>query len=341
MDELRALGVYAAWNNESIERMMSSSGGMFSAFAAEIFENGGVVYAVEETKCGLSYQRAENMESIRRMQGSKYYQAKAYTIHMEFVYRDIELCNCVLMLGTSCQIGMLRALLMRKYQTIPENVLLIDIICHGVGSKRLVDVYRKELEQRKGKLLNHTFRNKKENRFGSQFSEYTYESGHIEQKDNEDDYYMRFFFPGFFLRPSCYECKYAGKNKDSDVSIGDFNGASRVVKNFPDTTYCISSVIVNTEKGKRFLDQVIINNRISILPTEYSVVAAQNLPLLYPTKRSKVRNYAIKWINKLGFINTCRLLGGKYYIRSVIKKVGGERMLNLIKKMLGRTIIEH
>lgn len=336
-----AIATYAAWNNELTERMLSSSGGIFSAFAAEIFGKSGVVYAVEEKAEDLCYQRAVNLEDIRGMQGSKYYQAKSYTLDLESLYDDIELNKCVLLLGTSCQIGMFKALLNEKYKKIPENILLVDIICHGVASRKEVEVYRKELEKKNGRLIRHTFRNKKIKRMGSQYSEYTFESGRTFQTDNENDYFMRFFFPGFFLRPSCYECKYAGKNKESDISIGDFNGASRVVKKFPDDTHCVSAVIVNTEKGKRFIEQVILDDRITVISTEYAIIASQNLPLLHSTERPKVRDFAINWIDKFGFINTCRLLGGKYYLRNAVKKIGGENFLNLIKRILGRTVIEH
>ena len=332
---------YAAWNNDSEQRTLSSSGGMFSAFAEEAFLNNGVVYAITETDQGLIYQRAENMDSLSQMHGSKYYQAKSYIIDLGAVYDDIKSDRMVLLFGTSCQIGMLRSLIHKKYKIIPDNVILIDIIGHGVGSQKSAEKYRKELEQKNGKLMKHTFRNKESGKQGSQVSEYTYDTGRKVRIDNENDYYMRLFFSGFFLRPSCYECKYAGMIKASDISIGDFNGASRIIKEFPDSTCCVSSVIVNVEKGKDFLKRVIDDNLITIVPTEYIIIAEQNLPLLHPTKRPQVRKFAIKMINKYGIITTCRILGGKYYLRNAIKKIGGDNFLNAIKKMFGRTVIEH
>ena len=341
MKNLIDFPVYAAWNNDTIERLKSSSGGMFSAFAFKVISEGGVVYAVAETEEGLVYQRAEDMNDIIPMHGSKYYQAKGESIDTELLYKDVDSSKPVLLMGTSCQAGMFSAIIAEKYKYIPENVIIVDIICHGVGSKKSVDLYRNELEKRKGKLLKHTFRNKESDRLGSQFSEYSYISGDNVCIDNDKDYYMRFFFPGFFLRPSCYECIFSGRNKVSDISIGDFNGASRVVKEFPDNTHCVSAVIVNSLKGKYFLDDIIYNKIITVIKTDYDTVASQNLTLKNPTKRPWQRDYAFILIDKIGFINACRLLSGKYYIRNAIKLIGGDKLLNTIKRRLGRIVIEY
>lgn len=341
MDRSNLLSTFAAWNNCDEDRLKSSSGGMFSAFAEKIIGKGGTVYAVAETEGGLVFLRAESIADIALMRGSKYYQAKAESLDTDVLYDDIKSAKPVLLVGTACHAGMFKNLIMARFKSIPDNVLIVDIICHGVGSKKYIDIYRKELENKNGRLIRHSFRNKLLGRLGSQYSEYRYESGNIVQTDNENDYYMRFFFPSFFLRPSCYECVYAGNKKESDITIGDFNGANRVVKEFPDSTHCISAVIVNSEKGGIFFSQLITEQSVSAIETDFETIASQNLPLLYPTIRPKVRNYAIKMIDMFGFITTCRLLGGKYYIRTAIKKIGGDRLLNSIKRKLGRTVIEH
>lgn len=114
-----------------------------------------------------------------------------------------------------------------------------------------------------------------------------------------------------------------------------------MVKSFPDYSNAVSAIIVNSKKGTKLLDGINKANIVTLIETSYSVIADQNLPLKHPTERPKVRNFAIKWIDKYGFITTCRLLGAKYYLRSFVKTIGGDKLLNFVKRLLGRTIIEH
>lgn len=330
---------YASWNNDEEQRLKSSSGGLAAAFANYIIAAEGITYGVVENSNGLGFKKITLAEEIELFHGSKYYQADVNLLDFAQFILDVEMGVPLLILGTPCQIGMFVTVLQDKFKKIPGNIIFVDIICHGVGSKKYVDVYRNEL-CKNNKLVKHSFRNKKEGRIGSQYSEYIYENGESVSVENEKDYYMRFFSPNYFLRPSCYKCIYAGKYKLSDITIGDFNGSKNIVKNYPDSTHCISAMIVHTQKGNQFIEKLKCMKLITLIETSYSVIAAQNLPLVVACKKPYIRKYVYRLIDTIGFINTCRLLSGKYYIKRLLLLLGGRSFLNKLKKFFGRIIIE-
>lgn len=135
------------------------------------------------------------------MRGSKYYQADVSSFEFSQLNRDVVTKPVVILFGTSCQIGMFQIMLSNHFKQVPDNVYLVDIICHGVASKKSVNLYRRELERKAGLLSEHTFRNKVKDCKGSQISKYEYESGRTIFVDNEKDYFMRFFSLDFFLDP--------------------------------------------------------------------------------------------------------------------------------------------
>ena len=236
---------------------------------------------------------------------------------------------------------MFHTILKTYFSCIPDNVVLIDIICHGVGPKKYVDIYRKEISKKnKKKLILHSFRSKQEERKGSQFSQYMYSDNTTNNIDNEKDYYMRLFFGDFILRPSCYKCIYAGNMKYSDITIGDFNGADRLFKVYPDSTKCVSAIIVNTDKGDKFLKSTVFHGFCKIKETTYNFIAEQNLPLLYSSSKPIIRKYIFKVIDRIGFINTSKLLSIKYYVKQLIILIVGKEMFNKIKRKMGRKVIE-
>lgn len=335
---------YAGYITNDEIRMKSSSGGMFSAFTQEILkDDNGVVYGICEFEDKLTFIRATSWDLVEKMRGSKYYQADTTTLNVELLLKDIKEKKRVLIIGTSCQIGMFYAVIKSFFKEIPNNIILIGLICHGVGSKKYIDRYRKEIERKnKKKLIMHSFRNKKNDRISSNFSKYIYMDNTIIECENEKDYYMRCFYGDFILRPSCYNCSYAGNKGYADILIGDFNGSERVIKNYPDSVKSISSIIVKTEKGKKFLEAVSNNGLCKLKKTSFDLIAEQNLPLRFPSKKPIIRKYMFYLIDKIGFINAVKIVTIKYYIKLIILSIGGEKILKVVKKIFKRkTIIQH
>ena len=128
---------YAGYNNNKI-REISSSGGIFGTLALEIIKRKGVVYGVRmsDDNYYAYYERVTNVNELYKILGSKYFQ-----VSMKDTYKRIkeDLINgrIVLFSGTICQVNGLLNFLGKTY----ENLLCIDIICHGVPSYLLWKKY--------------------------------------------------------------------------------------------------------------------------------------------------------------------------------------------------------
>lgn len=78
------------------------------------------------------------------MRGSKYIQSKLGNTFKN-VKADLDAGKYVMFSGTSCQVAGLRKFLGKEY----DNLLCIDIVCHGVPSKKVWDAYLRWQEQEK------------------------------------------------------------------------------------------------------------------------------------------------------------------------------------------------
>ena len=146
---------YAAMAQDEELRMKSSSGGMFSLFAEEIFKRGGVVSgAAYDDNFLVEHIIIDKIEDLNKLRGSKYLQSDT-----KKVYRDIKnklnAGQFALFCGCPCQVGALNTFLGKDY----PNLLTIDLMCHGGPSPLLFKKYLAETYP--GRELEHfSFRDK-------------------------------------------------------------------------------------------------------------------------------------------------------------------------------------
>lgn len=236
---------FACINNNEEERLCSSSGGVFSLLAKCIIEQNGVVYGVGMTEDCYSakFIRVDNTKQLYLLRGSKYLQAKTGNTYIK-VKSDLDKGLLVLFSGTGCQINGLRLYLKRDY----ENLLCVDVICHGTPSPALWRKYVQFYEKKYGKLHSVNFRCKDNgwDDFGMK------EDSLYISKDI--DPYMQMFLKNYSLRPSCYECT-AKEIKMSDMTIADFWGIENIAPDMDDHKGT-SLVLTRTEKGARLFGQI-------------------------------------------------------------------------------------
>jgi len=323
--KVKPVKAYGAWHTDKTVRQKSSSGGMFTAIAEEAFIRELPVYAVEETENGLGFRKAVCMKDIGQMHGSRYYQA----FYEQRILEDMKTQKGGVVVGLPCQIAFAKRYLQGRW-----DYYFVDLICHGVCSKWLVDVHRKEVEKRHGKkLVRHSFRCKRDGKKGSQVScyEFTDEKKYCE---NEDDIYMRFFSPCFSLMEACYGCRYAGEERLGDITIGDFNGASEILPQLPEDG-CVSALLVNTQKGERLIK----NSHIVRHEVPVEAIKKQNIPLVHSSKRPWFRGMVYPSVRLFGLKGSSYLFGAKYYCKKVMRCILGEAAFDKLKKALGRMII--
>lgn len=232
-------------------RRLSSSGGVFTALARNMIDQGGVVFgAVFDEQLRVEHVGAINEAEFSAMRGSKYVQSDA----AEGIRNAVSLLARgmpVLFSGTPCQVDGLLAAVREKDK---DNLLTVDFVCHGVPSPGVFASYLKELENKHGKrVVAYTFRDK---RLGwKNFSAVaTFEDGSEISGTQTDEPYLYGFLQNLYLRPSCGQCNaLRGKRHTSDITIADFWGAQEICPERDNDTG-ISLIIINTEKGKRAIE---------------------------------------------------------------------------------------
>lgn len=242
-----------AVKHKNIEILSNSrSGGFFTAISDYVLNKNGVVYGcIIDDSLNIKHIRASNVEMRDLMRGSKYVQSDMGSKLLD-VKKDLDNNLLVLFTGTSCQIAGLRSFLQKEY----KNLICLDIVCHGVPSKKVFDDYVIYIEQKyQGKVISVDFRNKKD--FG--WTAHV-ETLYLETKDGKikkinSEIFKILFYRHNILRPSCYNCPYKSKVHPGDITIADLWGVENVAPEFNDDKG-VSLVLINTELGRQLFNEI-------------------------------------------------------------------------------------
>ena len=200
--------------------LSSSSGGAFHHLAeAFILKLNGVVYGSTIEQGNVHHIRIDKIENITKLQKSKYVYSDIDKSYL-FCEKDLVNDKFVMYCGTPCQIyGLLRYLNSRETNT--KKLYTIDFICHGTPDPRYWNLYT-VLKFKNEKILDTDFRFKK-NSWGD-FSIKIVTDKRVYVKKAYDDIYMRAFLFNYILRPNCFECKFKGAIRESNLTLGDYWG---------------------------------------------------------------------------------------------------------------------
>lgn len=217
--------VYSGWAKDEELRMASSSGGAFSVLALPILQDGGIVIgcALDENLKAV-HRVVEKVEDLSLLRGSKYVQSYIGDIYCT-TKMYLLAGRRVLFCGTPCQIAGLRNYLHKKY----DNLITVDLICHGVPSPKVFEDWKSYMKRRYAlkSLLKINFRGKKSSwiffHMGVNAHMEKGETFHYEGKYYEDPW-IRGFLRDYFLRPSCHKCQFTKEERNSDFTIADWWG---------------------------------------------------------------------------------------------------------------------
>ncbi len=248
--------VYAAKNNDQAIRQASSSGGIFYALASSIIRQGGVVFGAKfDDKWQVIHSYTETLQGITQFQTSKYVQSdigQSFLQARAFLNQGRK----VLFSGTPCQIAGLKLFLRKDYG---DQLLTLDIVCHGVPSPGIWRQYLENLLRQLGAKENSDFQstlndkmpvitgiNFRDKKLG--WKKYGF-SVHavVRQDDKNTDFqstnspsgaeiffqphyenlYMQGFLSDLYLRPSCYACPAKCGKSHSDITLADFWGIDK------------------------------------------------------------------------------------------------------------------
>lgn len=266
------LKVYAAINPNTEIRKISSSGGIFTMFAESVLAEGGVVFGARfDDKWEVIHDFIENAEEIDAFRGSKYVQSYIGDTFKE-AKAFLKEGRKVLFSGTPCQIAGLKKYLLKDY----ENLITVDIVCHGVPSPKIWREYHESLNISNEKEIYHK---SKETGWNSYSLVIKDNNGNLCFKEKaSQNAYLQSFKRNYILRPSCFSCPSKAGKSASDITLGDFWGIENSNTSL-DFKEGVSYIGVNTIKGLSLLESLsVIKEKMG-----YDMLVKYNPCILYST----------------------------------------------------------
>ena len=277
---------YALINKDEKHLKVSSSGGAFLAVAKCVFDADGVVVgcAFDDQQRAVHIATRSLDECIDKLCGSKYVQSDTQCIYKD-TKKYLNEKKKVLFVGTPCQIEGLLLYLKER----PNNLVTMDLICHGVSSPLLWEKHKDYLEKKvHAKINKYRFRGKEKAGWALYYYYYYYgKKNRCKKGPSVLDRYYTDFLNGVNYRESCYRCKFANTERVGDITIGDFWGAEKFLEK-ADYRKGVSLIMVNTERGKQLLEQVSNNVYLHEVTKENAI--AYNHNLIAPTSRPGKRD---------------------------------------------------
>ena len=320
---------YAAINKNLEQRLASSSGGIFVLLAENIVRENGVVFGARfDEKFQVVHDYTETLQGIKAFQGSKYVQSRignTYVKVKEFLISGRK----VLFTGTPCQIEGLKAYLQRDY----ENLLCVDIICHGVPSPKVWKKYIDFREAQEGKAVQQIFFRHKKYGWKKYTVLFEFSNEILYLQEHSKDLFMRTFLENVCLRPSCTNCQFKRKNRNSDITLADFWGVVNVLPEMDDDKGT-SLVIIHSRKGQAFFEA--ISRDILCKEVAFEEAIQYNSAMVESAKEGRNRRVVFEKLDDLTFdVLANKYAKSKFSIKRIIKrfleKIG---ILTVIRKIM-------
>lgn len=238
---------YAANNLNTVVRMQSSSGGVFTPLAEAVLKDGGVVFgaAMSEDQRTAHHIAVTERSELWKLRGSKYLQSSTDGAYHE-VQAVLNKGRKVLFSGTPCQVAGLQAFL--GAAAADPNLLCVDFVCHGVPSPKVWQhyvSYRESCADAAARRTNFRYKVSGWKAFSLSL-EFANDTSYTQKVST--DLFMQSFLRDVSLRPSCYACAFKDVHRSSDITLADFWGVNKVAPRFDDDRGT-SLVITHSHKG--------------------------------------------------------------------------------------------
>lgn len=225
----------------------SSSGGMAYRLAELALE-----YGCSAIGCKMDFKSHRTVHTVippekknllGQLQGSKYMQSE-FSIIMDTLRKKDEK---LVVFGIPCQIAGARKIVENR-----ENVVLVDLICHGVPSYALYEKYLQYLAEKKKLEINEKFNTIFRYKPSGWRDIHIYNgnfNNHAIQNQKKDPYYIMFEH-GFCYSKGCYECPWRDKSA-ADIRLGDY-----WAQKYATDMTGVSMVAVFTKRGEEWIDRI-------------------------------------------------------------------------------------
>lgn len=288
---------FAAFASDDAVLGSSASGGAFASLAKAWLDDGGIVYGAamvrDEEGLRAEHIRVDAVSELVRLQGSKYLQSDLAGIY-PLLKNDLRSGKKVLFAGTPCQVAGVKGYL---GDLAHDQLLTIDLICHGVPSAAFFKGYIDHLERQMNRTIcDFRFRDKS-NGWGMNASADTVDrmgKRACVSLPTKLSSYFRLFLSSEIYRDSCYRCPYANLDRQGDLMLGDYWGIELEHPEYLtenggeiDKRKGVSCILVNSAQGEAMLERY--GSGIKRFASTPGQVARQNSQLNYPSKEGKNR----------------------------------------------------
>ena len=235
-----------------IDRLNSASGAAYTLLVREVFKKGGYVAGhIWDSNYSVKGYISCNPGDLPLLQSTKYLQS-----NVEGMYKAVKnLLNqgkFVLFSGCPCQNAAMHSFLRKDY----DNLVMTDFTCMGIDSPLAFKKYIESLEsQYQSKVI---FFKAKSKEVGWRYltNKAIFENGKTYYGINGRDANLNATFLNVLVRPSCYDCKFKGFPRISDMTIGDYWRTNYDDDSLDDNTGT-SYVILNNKKAEDLFGNVL------------------------------------------------------------------------------------
>ena len=271
---------FAAQNKNLDSLFNSTSGSAFAAFAEKMYKLGGYVGgAIFNDDYSVTQFISSNKEDLEKLRNSKYVQSDS----QGFYKRVMELLVAgekVLVCGLPCQMAALRAFLRKEY----ENLIIVDLICLGINSPKILRGYLDYMEEKHNSKIVYYKAKNKELGWRQLTTKLVFANGDVEYDAKDTNYFTHGFISTHaYSRPSCYNCAFKGFPRIADITLGDLWGAERIVGKDYDNDLGTSVIMINSQKGLDYYESMKSSFKEKEIPFESTLRGNQALIKSQPT----------------------------------------------------------
>jgi len=259
---------YASINKNIEVRFDSTSGGVFTALADEVYKQGGYVGgAVYNEDWSVSQFLSTDKTDLVRLRSSKYLQSNFDGFYNE-VKDALNTGKLVLVCGGPCQMAALHSFLRKPY----DNLIIVDYICRGIPSPLLFKKFIEYLEQKHNSKVVYFKPKNKELGWRNLTTKVIYANKDVDYmpKDSNPWLQLKYEVPET-CRHSCFECKFRGFPRIADISLGDLWAKQGSIPENLDNDLGTSIMFANNEKGKSFTERCMKRMNYSDFPFDIAV----------------------------------------------------------------------
>lgn len=300
---------YAAIGDNDL-RKKSSSGGAFGIIARHILSKGGLVCGARFDEDNITVYHAiiDNEDSLLPLQKSKYVQSEIRSSYRQ-IKNNLESGKRVLFTGCPCQVAGLKKYLSKIY----DELITIDITCHGVPSSEVFKKFTEEIS--KSELEKSSFREKDIHGWTPSMS-LSFSDGTKYYRPSWECPYYKAFLSIMACRKSCGECLFNRLPRQGDITLADFWGIGDTHKHLDDNLGT-SLILVNSEKGRKLFSE--IKDRFVICEeTDINLARPKNWNVFGSSKTHRERDRFLKLLKTHGFSDSLNRINNRWFDVGII-----------------------